>query len=94
MAAHNAAIGEPVRVRVAARDVSVTLHTPRDTSILNVFPASLLELAPEGPAHVLLRLALGEAVLLARITRKSCDALQLEAGRQVFAQVKSVALAP
>mgnify|MGYP002867395352 CR=1 FL=1 len=43
-------------------------------------------------ARVMLRLALGEQFLLARITRKSAQLLQLATGDQLYAQVKSAAL--
>jgi molybdate transport system ATP-binding protein len=84
--------GHPVRLRIAARDVSLTLAAPRQTSIRNVFPATVDALTPEGPALVLVRLTVNGVALLARITRKSADELDLKPGVAVHAQVKSVAL--
>jgi len=84
--------GEPVRVRLQARDISLTLARQSDTSILNIFPATVTELVPETPAQILVRLDVGGAVVLARITRKSAKRLDLAIGKAVFAQVKSVAL--
>ncbi len=85
--------GKPLRVRVAARDVSLTLTMPQQTSILNLLPAQVVELAEDAPGQVLVKLALGETPLLARITRKSARQLNLEPGTPVIAQVKSVAVA-
>lgn len=88
--------GSPQRVRVHARDVSIALNPHDDSSILNVLPARILEFAPLTAWQVLVRLGLGEDAsipLLARITRRSADHLALEAGKQVYAQVKSVVLA-
>jgi molybdate transport system ATP-binding protein len=88
-------VGARVRVRVHARDVSLTLQPPGATSILNVLPARVSELEAVGEAQVLVRLSVGEAQtvpLLARITRRSRDALGLNPGMAVYAQVKSVAL--
>ncbi len=85
--------GEPLRVRVAARDVSLTLSPPNQTSILNLLPARILEIADDAPGQVLVRLALEDCVLLSRITRKSAHALSLQPGMAVVAQVKSVAVA-
>ncbi len=85
--------GEPLRVRVAARDVSLALAMPQQTSILNLLPAEVEELAEDAPGQVLVKLALGERPLLARITRKSAQLLKLEKGVRVIAQVKSVAVA-
>ena len=85
--------GQPLRVRVAARDVSLALARPSQTSILNLLPAHVIELADDAPGQVLVRLALEDTVLLARITRKSAHALNLQPGVGVVAQVKSVAVA-
>ncbi|HEB81065.1 MAG TPA: molybdenum ABC transporter ATP-binding protein, partial [Chromatiales bacterium] len=92
VAQHPAPIGARVRVRILARDVSITLEPPRRTSILNVVPARVVELARESPAQVMVCLEAGGAPLLARVTRRSADALGLHPGQAVFAQVKSVAL--
>ena len=89
-AAH--AVGQPLRVRVLARDVSLTLAGARDTSILNVLPATVQGLSEDGPAQVLVALDLNGVPLLARITRKSAHALAITAGQRVFAQIKGVAV--
>jgi len=83
---------QKVRLRILARDVSLTLDRQRDTSILNILPAHVEQLSEEKPAQVIVRLKIGDARLLARITRKSAAALGLSPGKAVFAQVKSVAL--
>ncbi len=85
--------GESLRVRVAARDVSLTLVMPQQTSILNLLQARVIELSDDAPGQVLVRLALGDTVLLARITRKSAQLLDLQPGTPVVAQIKSVAVA-
>jgi molybdate transport system ATP-binding protein len=85
-------IGSTVRLRVLARDVSVTLSAASDTSILNVVAATVQEIATDGSAQVLLRLSSCGAQLLARITRKSADTLALTLGSIVYAQIKGVAV--
>ena len=76
-----------------ARDVSLTLQRPQQSSILNLLPATVTELAPtDTPAHLLVRLDVGGNPLLARITRYSCEQLGLRVGEGVWAQVKSVAV--
>lgn len=84
--------GRPVRLRVAARDVSLTLERQAGTSILNILECRIDELEAEGDATVKVRLLAGETPILAAITRKSADELQLAPGKTVFAQVKSIAL--
>lgn len=84
--------GRNLRLEIAARDVSLTLSHQAETSILNIFPAIVDSLGGEGPAQVMVRLRLGTATVLARVTRKSAEALELTPGKAVYAQVKSVAL--
>ena len=81
-----------VRIRVVARDVSLTKSKQVDTSILNIFPATVQEIVPEGEAQVMVRLEIKETILLACITRKSSYNLRLNKGTKVFVQVKSVAI--
>ncbi len=85
-------INHAVRLRVIARDVSLTTEHQSQTSILNIFPATIDEMTPEGSAQVMVRLLIHGVPLLARITRKSASVLELKPGKEVFAQVKSVAL--
>jgi molybdate transport system ATP-binding protein len=86
-------LGQRVRLRVLARDVSITTTKPDNTSIQNLLPCNILALAPDvHPSQVLVQLGCGESVLLARITARAADALKLAQGQQVWAQVKSVAL--
>lgn len=82
----------PVRIRVAARDVSIVLEPQTGSSILNVLPAQITDMKHLGGAQVLISLAVGEQVLLSRITQYSAQALGLAVGKSVFAQVKSVAV--
>jgi len=85
-------VGHTVRLRVAARDVSLTLEHQSGTSILNIFPATIEEIVPLGSAQVMVRLQAGGISLLSRVTRKSAALLDLQPGKAVFAQAKSVAL--
>jgi molybdate transport system ATP-binding protein len=85
-------IGQRARLRVLARDVSITLQSQTGTSILNIFPAVVEALGEDGAAQLLVRLDLDGTPLLARITRKSAAALNLARGKRVYVQVKAVAL--
>jgi molybdate transport system ATP-binding protein len=82
-----------VRVRVLARDVSLARDFPGPSSILNVLSGRVTELRDAGPDRVNVRLSVGaDVALLARITRRSRDALGIREGLEVHALVKSVAL--
>ncbi|MDO5086114.1 MAG: molybdenum ABC transporter ATP-binding protein [Comamonadaceae bacterium] len=85
--------GQSVRLRIAARDVSLARTAPQDSSILNLLPATVMQIdARPEDAHATVALDAGGARLLARITRKSADALSLAPGQPVFAQIKGVAV--
>ncbi|WP_028626306.1 molybdenum ABC transporter ATP-binding protein [Metapseudomonas resinovorans] len=85
--------GRSLRFRVLARDVSLSLEKQRDSSILNLLPARMVEESPAAnPAHVLVRLDVDGTPMLARITRFSRDQLGLYPGQSLWAQIKSVAL--
>jgi len=88
----NLAVGQVVRLQVLARDVSLTLARQTETSILNILPVTVDELVDEGPAQVMVKLAASGTFILSRVTRKSAQALSLEPGKQVYAQIKTVAL--
>lgn len=85
-------VGSEVRIRIHAKDVSLTLEPPGPTSILNILPGSIEAMEAHGRGRMLVRLEIGGTPLLARITRKSQQLLGLEVGSRVYAQVKSVAL--
>jgi len=87
------ALGSAVRLRALARDVSLALAKPGETSIQNLLPCEVEAIAPGAHAsQAMVRLACGESVLLARVTARAVDALGLVPGRAVWAQVKSAAL--
>ncbi|WP_395057772.1 molybdenum ABC transporter ATP-binding protein [Polaromonas sp.] len=84
--------GQRVRLRIQARDVSLSLQRQEGSSVLNVLAATVTGLADDSPGQLMVSLDAGGSTLLARITRKSAAALQLQPGRAVFAQVKGVAV--
>ncbi|MEW5771260.1 MAG: molybdenum ABC transporter ATP-binding protein [Pseudomonadota bacterium] len=87
------AVGEAVRVRILARDISLALHRQTGTSILNTLPAVVAQIADDAhPALALVKLKVGESPLVARLTRRSAHALELRPGAVVYAQIKAVAL--
>lgn len=88
-------VGDHLRLRIRAGDVSVTLEEPRSTSILNVLPARIKSSRRTGTHEIVAVLCLGGggARVLARITVRSWDQLGLNEGMDVYAQIKSAALA-
>jgi molybdate transport system ATP-binding protein len=88
-----APLGQRVRLRILARDVSIAVSRHDDVSTMNLLPAVVTAQAREDhPALALVQLRVGAATLLARVTRKSMQRLDLVPGREVWAQIKAVAL--
>ncbi|MBN8474039.1 molybdenum ABC transporter ATP-binding protein [Sulfuritalea sp.] len=86
-------VGREVRVRILARDVSIANSRHDDVSILNLLPATVeADAAEDHPSQVLVQLRVGETLLLGRLTRRSAQRLDLAPGRQVWVQIKAVAL--
>ena len=86
-------VGETLRVRILARDVSLTLSEDNSTSILNKLSAKVVNVTDDQDrAMVLVRLHCESGFLIARITKRSANELGIFVGVNVFAQVKSVAL--
>ena len=86
-------VGQVVRLRVLARDVSIATEVPHHTSIQNLLPCTVVDCTPDSqPSQCVVRLQCGASVLLARITARSAHALALQPGANVWAQLKSVAL--
>ncbi|MCV3273038.1 molybdenum ABC transporter ATP-binding protein [Roseobacter sinensis] len=85
--------GTSVRVWIEAQDVMLATTRPDGISALNVLEVTVKELRFGAGPGVLVQLALGEAALLARITRRSAEALSLAPGARVFAVLKAVSVA-
>lgn len=87
------ALGQSARLRVLASDVSLSIVEPSQSSIVNVLRGHVDAFAADGhPSQLLVRVRIGASVLLARLTARSFNLLQLAVGRAVWIQVKSVAL--
>lgn len=92
LARQDAAIGQSVRIRIQARDVSLSLARSHDSSILNIIPATVTEVSDDDAGQVMVGLNANGARLLSRVTRKSAVAMQLATGSAVYAQIKGVAI--
>lgn len=85
--------GQSVRVKIKARDVSLSLQQAQHSSVLNLLPARVVDwINVAEQAHVLVRVQVGHEQLMARITRYSFDRLNIQREQSLWAQVKSVSL--
>lgn len=89
---HDHATGTCLRVRIQARDVSLALHRHDDSSLLNLVPATLMELTDVPGGQVQAQLDASGVPLLARVSHRSVERLSLRPGLALWAQIKAVAL--
>ncbi|NIJ41501.1 molybdate transport system ATP-binding protein [Parvibaculum indicum] len=88
-----AAPGSPVRLRVKASDVMLALEEPRGVSANNIVAATVAAIRETADGLYLdVELTCGHARLLSRITRKSCERLEVRSGMTLFAVIKSVSV--
>ena len=86
--------GTPARVRILASDVSLAREQPGKSSIQNILQGRIDRIADEEHRGLaLVRIQVGKAALLARVTHRALHELALHEGNEVWVQVKSVALA-
>jgi molybdate transport system ATP-binding protein len=88
----NALIGETVRLRIRARDVSLALDAPTASSIQNVLRGSVVDISEGSGPICEVKVAIDGAAVIARVTRKAVSELNLEKGKGVYALVKAVSL--
>ncbi len=87
------AVGRRVRVRVLANDVSLALEKSEHTSIQNLLPGVVDAIGNDThPGQLLVRVRVGQVVLIVSVTRRAAATLGLRAGQELWVQVKSVAL--
>ena len=85
-------VGQSLRIRVQARDVSLTLTRQSGTSILNILHVTVTALSEDSPGQLIVSLNADGCPLLARVTTRSAQALGLQAGLALYAQIKGVAI--
>jgi len=84
------AVGARMRVQLLARDIILATQKPQGLSVRNELEGVIAELSPDDYDAVLVRVDVGGAVLLSRITREAASSLGLRPGSRVWALVKAV----
>lgn len=88
------AVGSEVRLVIAAQQISLMKEKPEFTSMLNHLPVTIESIEPHNDYSVLLRLRLSASSLplMAQVTKRSIQSLQLAPGQHWVAAIKSVAI--
>jgi molybdate transport system ATP-binding protein len=85
-------VGDPVRIRIPARDVILALAAPEGLSLHNVLAGVVTAVHASSDDHAVVQLAVGRSFLLAEVTRDAIARLAVAPGRQVHALIKSVSI--
>ena len=83
---------DKVRLRIRANDISLCRERPSQTTVLNLLDVFIEDVQDTRAPTTLVRIAAGEERLIARVTRRSREELNLQPGDKVVAQVKAAAV--
>ena len=84
--------GTHIRVRIPAKDVSISLSKATDSSILNILKGTITTITDSDNGRCFVQIQCGKALLISSVTKKSVQTLKLKPLDTVYAQVKSIAL--
>ncbi len=90
----NRAIGQAIRVRIAAQDIVLATHKPEGLSALNIIEGQVSSIRQGDGPGAIVGMDTKAGRILARITQRSAKAMELNIGSNCFAVLKTVAIAP
>jgi molybdate transport system ATP-binding protein len=86
----DAQVGARVRLQLLARDVILATQPVQGLSVRNALASTVIAIADDGFGAALVRVDVGGAIVLARITQDARRALNLRTGDAVWTLVKAV----
>jgi len=90
--AENMQLKQHVKVLIHARDVSLCLTPPKDSSILNCIAVSIETLQRDNNDKLRVFAKLGEQTIVVLISHRSAKLLKVEKGKKMYAQFKATAI--
>jgi molybdate transport system ATP-binding protein len=90
--AGNTRLGASVRLQLLARDVILATEPPHAISVRNAIAGVIEEIADDDDDARLVRVDIGGAAVLSRVTVAAVDALSLQRGKSVWVLIKAVSL--
>ena len=86
-------LGKKIRIRVLARDVSLALEDYTETSIINRIKTKVARVQSDNDAAMLMVTLLCEDTkIISKISKRSADALNIKVGKEIWSQIKGVAI--
>jgi len=90
--AENMQLKQNIRILLHARDVSLCLSPPNDSSILNCIPVCIDELQTDKNGKLRVLAKIGSQTIVSLISHRSAHQLKVEKGRTMYAQFKATAM--
>ncbi|MEL6840680.1 MAG: molybdenum ABC transporter ATP-binding protein [Pseudomonadota bacterium] len=87
-------LGQTLRLRIPAQDVILAREIPKGLSALNILPVRITGLEQGRGPGVAVGLLAGQDKLLARVTRRSLQRMELAVGQDIYAIIKATAVGP
>jgi molybdate transport system ATP-binding protein len=88
----DAPVGARVRVQMLARDIILATQSPEHLSVRNSLAGTIAKIESDDDRSDLIHVAIGDAIVLARITRAATRDLQLQHGSNVWVLIKAVSM--
>jgi molybdate transport system ATP-binding protein len=85
-------IDKPLRLCIAASDVSLALSAAQDSSIVNILQGKVSRIEQTQNGQYLIQLKIAHQYLLSEISKYSFERLNIEMWQTLYAQIKGVAL--
>lgn len=82
------ALGSWVRLRIDARDVSLSLQPPSVADCSTKLAATVLDSVENNLGYIICSLQVGSERLVAQLTRKAASLLKLELGQTLYIEIK------
>jgi molybdate transport system ATP-binding protein len=90
---YSLSVGQTVRLRILARDVSLSMTKREDTTIQDFLQGVIEAIEPDVyPSQALLRVRCGRELILSRVPHRSLSRLGLSVGSSVWCQINSIEL--
>ena len=83
---------KPLRLCIAASDVSLALSAAQDSSIMNILQGKVSRIEETPNGQYLIQLKIADQYLLSEISQYSFERLNIEMWQTLYAQIKGIAL--
>ncbi len=86
-------VGDSIRIRILAKEVSLTTSEMKDSSIQNSLKARVVDIVPENNAYdSLVQVNSNGQLIIAKLTNKAASELNIRPGSEVWVHFKSSAI--